>query len=160
MAESHMTSIVKILYRYCMSLKNTNSADSTSPTPMLNIVIVMIGYKRKINRQWKDTPSITTNKKNIRSIRPKLIKDATFCDSRNRYLGTLTLVMMPLFAMSEAIPWFVDSEKNWKILRPAKTYTIKWGISRPKKWVKTRTMTNKCNSGPSMLQPMPSIVRL
>ena len=109
-------------------MKNTNNADSTSPTPTLNSINVIIGYIKSTKRQVKGTPSIATKIKNITSISPKLIREATFCDNKNKYFGTFTLEIMPLLTKSEVMPWFVDSLKNEYTLSPEKTYTMKCGI--------------------------------
>ena len=152
--------MVKISYRYCISLKNTYNADRINPTPILKSVSVIIGYISKRNLVWKGTPSIAANRKNITNVSPKLISDDMFLENRNRYLGTFILVNIPLLAISDCIPVLVDSLKNKNTFRPANTYTIKWGISRPKKCVKTRTMTASCNKGPNKLHRIPSAVRL
>jgi hypothetical protein len=141
MAETHIRSMVKISYRYWMSLKNTNSADKIKPTPILKRVRVIMGYARRKKRGWKCMPLIATNKKKIISVRAKLTKDDMFLDNKNKYLGTLTLVKIPLLAIKDCIPKLVDSLKNRNTFRPAKTCTTKCSISRPKKCWKTSTIT-------------------
>ena len=92
-----------------MSRKKTNNADSTSPTPMLNKIRQAMGYSSMKKLGEKAMPSKATKRKNTRSVRPKLISDETFLESKNIYLGTLILEMMPRFDIKDCIPVEVES---------------------------------------------------
>ena len=70
-----------------------------------------MGYSKKINCQENAIPSAATNTKKIISVKPKLISEDTFCEKRNSYLGTFTLVKMLAFPTSEFMPKLVASTK-------------------------------------------------
>ena len=106
-----MMSWVNIPHRYCMSRKNTNSAERIKPTPKLNTIRHPTGYTSSKNFQVNGMPSIATKVKKISSVKPKLISDDTFWDSRNRYFGTFTLVKIPALPTREFIPRLVASVK-------------------------------------------------
>jgi len=87
-----------------MSLKNTYKADRIKPTPILNIIRVMIGYINIKKLILNLTPSTAANIKKIISVSPKLTRADIFLESKNNHLGTLTLVNIPLLAISDCIP--------------------------------------------------------
>ena len=47
--------------------------------------------------------------KKIKRVSPKLIRDDTFLEKRNRYLGTLILLKIAALLIREFIPLVVDS---------------------------------------------------
>jgi len=98
-----MSSIVKISYKYCTSLKKTYIADNISPTPILNSNRHITGYRRRISLPCR-RPSKTTNIIKITRVSKKLISFATFPESRKRYLGALTCDIMPEFVVKDIIP--------------------------------------------------------
>ena len=106
-----MISWVRMPHKYCISRKNTNSADRTSPIPRLNIIMQPVGYSKRKKRHVKGIPSTATKVKKIRSVSPKLIRDETFWEKRNKYLGTFTLVKIPALPTREFIPRLVASVK-------------------------------------------------
>ena len=71
-----------------------------------------------MNFQVKVIWSNRQNTKNTAKVRAKLMRVCTFLESRNRYLGTLTLVKMLALPINEVIPWLVDSLKQEKIRLP------------------------------------------
>ena len=94
-----------------MSRKNTYSADSIRPTPMLNSTSRQTGYSSSRNFQVNRIWSSPQNTKKMHSVRLKLISVCTFLENRNRYLGMLTLVKMAALFTRDVIPWDVDSLK-------------------------------------------------
>ena len=106
-------------HKYCISRKNTNNADKINPIPKLKIIKQAIGYKRKINFHVKAIPSAATNAKKMINVNPKLMRDETFCEKRNRYFGTFTLVKILAFPTKEFIPRLVASTKYEKMSWPA-----------------------------------------
>ena len=86
-------------------------AERMKPTPMLKTIRQRIGNRSKKNFGVKGIPSMATNRKKIIRVSPKLIREDTFLDSRNRYLGTLTLVKMPALLIRDCMPCEVDSLK-------------------------------------------------
>lgn len=70
-----------------------------------------MGYSRHRNFQVKGRPSAATKMKKTTSVRPKLMREETLRESRNRYFGTFTLVKIPALAMREPIPPEVASLK-------------------------------------------------
>ena len=111
MAEAYISSWVKMLHRYWISRKNTNSAERISPTPMLNSTSRQMGYSSRKNRHVNVMWSKAQNTKKMHSVRPKLMRVCTFLENRNRYLGTLTLVKMPALLIRDCMPCEVDSLK-------------------------------------------------
>ncbi len=59
----------------------------------------------------KRIPSIATKAKKTSSVSPKLIREDTFCENRNEYFGTFTLVKIPAFPTKDVIPQLVASVK-------------------------------------------------
>ena len=57
------------------------------------------------------SPSASTNSKNTASVSAKLMREDTFLDNRNRYFGTLTLLMMSRFCIRLLMPPVVESLK-------------------------------------------------
>jgi hypothetical protein len=100
-------------------LKITNNADKINPHPILNIIIQKIGYSNNRNLNENAIPSTATNIRKIINVKPKLISDATFLESRNIYFGRLIFVMIPAFDIRELIPPYVESRKNEYVRFPA-----------------------------------------
>ena len=48
-----------------------------------------------------EMPSAITKTKNMQSVRPKLINEETFFESKNKYLGTLIFVKIFAFPTKE-----------------------------------------------------------
>ena len=111
MADIHIKSCVMTPQRYCISRKKTYSAERIIPIPILNATRHVIGYRRQMNFQVNVTPSIAANPKNSSSVKPKLIRDDMFCESRNRYFGTLTFVKMGALFTSAFMLRLVESVK-------------------------------------------------
>ena len=105
--------------RYKIRKIESYNAERIKPIPRLNSTRHRIGKSRKINFQVKGIPSIATNRKRISKVRPKLIREDTFCENKNRYFGILTFVKIPALATREFIPRFVASEKKAKTSCPA-----------------------------------------
>lgn len=92
-----------------MSLKKTNSAERISPIPKLKSTRHAMGYRSSINFQVNGIPSKKTKKKKIRRVNPKLIREDTFFEKRNKYLGTFILLKIAALLIKEFIPLVVDS---------------------------------------------------
>lgn len=92
-----------------MSLKNTKSADKIIPIPTLKISKHIIGYISIINFQENLIPSINTKIKKTNNVSPKFIKEDTFLESKNIYLGTFILENIPELEIRELIPVLVAS---------------------------------------------------
>jgi hypothetical protein len=107
---------------------------------MLNIIKHSTGKISMKNSHEKCTPSIMQNRKKIGIVMRKLIHPDTFFDSRKRYFGTFIFVITEEFVTRLTMPSFVACEKNEKIMLPAKRYTVKCGMSAPKKRVNTMLM--------------------
>ena len=105
-----------------MSLKNTYKADRISPMPRLKTTKQQIVYISIKKFQLNATPSITTKIKKMMSVSTKLINEDTFCENKNKYLGTFTLLNIDELAINEVIPILIASEKKEKTSCPAKRY--------------------------------------
>ena len=68
-----------------------------------------IGYRSIRNFHVNGSPSAKTKAKKIKRVSPKLIRDDTFLEKRNRYLGTLILLKIAALLIREFIPLVVDS---------------------------------------------------
>ena len=71
----------------------------------------MVGYNNIKNFGPGIIPSRRTKTKNIIIVRPKLIRDETFFEKRNRYLGTFILLNILALLIRDVIQTFVDSLK-------------------------------------------------
>ena len=90
MADTYITNKVKISYKYFISRNIINKADKINPIPTLNKSKQRIGYNKNKNFQEKEIPSNRQNPNKTNKLIPKLIKEATFLDSKNRYFGIFT----------------------------------------------------------------------
>jgi hypothetical protein len=125
MADVHISNCVNIFQRYCISLKNTYSADRMRPMPTLKTIIQIRGYISIKYLPVMGTPSKITNMINIISVMPKLINEDTFLEKRNMYLGTFIFVNIPALSKSDDIPRLVASAKYENTNWPAKRYITK-----------------------------------
>ena len=62
--------------------------------------------------------------KNTERVRPKLIREETFLENKNRYFGTFIFEKISAFASKDPIPPFVASEKKAKIIFPQNRYIV------------------------------------
>jgi hypothetical protein len=118
-------SVEKTPHKYCTSLKKTKSADNISPIPRLKTIRNKIGIASPRKYGVIGTPSMIQKSKNTTKVRPKLIREETVLENRNRYLGTFIFVNISAFPIREPIPPFVASEKNEKTIFPQNRYVIK-----------------------------------
>lgn len=119
MADNHISSCVIIPHKYCISLKNTNSADKINPSPRLKIIRHTVGKIKHKNFHVNGMPSKATKPKKTSNVKPKFIKEDTFCENKKRYFGTFTLVKIDALLTSEFIPKLVASEKYENTSCPA-----------------------------------------
>jgi hypothetical protein len=94
-----------------MSRKKTQSAERINPAPRLKIMRQIIGNRSIKKCIFIGMPSATTNIKNRQRDKPKLIREETFFENKNMYLGTFTFVNMPALFSNASIPVDVDSRK-------------------------------------------------
>ena len=120
MAERYIRSCVNTLHKYCISRKNTKSAERMSPIPKLNIIMQKIGTNKRRKAGVKVIVSIMQKMKKTISVSAKFISEETFREKRKRYFGTFIFVKISAFPRREPIPPFVESEKYEKIIFPQK----------------------------------------
>jgi hypothetical protein len=111
MAEKYISANVKISYKYSTSLKNTYNADKINPVPIIKMNKQIIGYSNIINFQVNAIFSNATNMKKITNVKIKLIDAAITLEIKNKYLGTVTFVIIPALEIIEDIPLLVASLK-------------------------------------------------
>ena len=86
--------------------------------PRLNITRQKIGIIRERNGQPNSIPSIIQKKRKTSNVRAKFIRDETFFEKRNRYLGRFIFEKMSAFPRSALIAPFVESVKKEKTIFP------------------------------------------
>lgn len=86
-------------------------ADKIKPVPIIKINRQKIGYSKSKNFQVKEILSKAIKTKNIPSVKIKLIEAAITFETKNKYLGTVTFVIIPALEIIEDIPLLVASLK-------------------------------------------------
>lgn len=86
-------------------------ADKIKPVPIIKINRQNMGYSKSKNFQVKEILSKATKTKNIPSVKIKLIEAAITFEIKNKYLGTVTFVIIPALEIIEDIPLLVASLK-------------------------------------------------
>ena len=76
------------------------------PIPKFKMIRQMMGYSSERNLMENGIPSNPTNKKNMIRVSPKLIREETFRENRNKYFGTFTLVKYWRYPLGTSCPYW------------------------------------------------------